>query len=339
MEENALKIYNGVEAIIGQPLYLVGGSIRDILLNKIPKDYDFTTPLQPEEIEQKIKDIQRRAYLTGKRFGTIGVKVEGQLVEITTFRTEKYIPGSRKPEVEFITDINEDLSRRDFTINAIAMGGKTGDNFVDPFNGIEDLKNRIIKAVGNPVTRFREDPLRLLRAVRFASQLGFTIELKTLNAITKKNYKILQVSRERWMLELDKILLTDKPSVGLDYLAYTHLLHFMLPELALQVNYEQNSPWHKFDLWTHTKLVVDGTPKDINLRWAALLHDIAKPFVRRDKIDRSNYIKHDMLGAEIVERYADYLKWSNDRKKNVKDLVKYHMQDESPLRDADGRGH
>jgi len=336
MREDALKIYKATEQIIGQPLYLVGGSIRDILLNKIPKDYDFTTPLQPEEIEQKIKDVQRRAYLTGKRFGTIGVKVEGQLVEITTFRTEKYIPGSRKPEVAFITDINEDLSRRDFTINAIAYrDGK----LVDPFKGQEDLQNHIIKAVGNAVTRFREDPLRLLRAVRFASQLGFSIELATLNALIKKNYKILQVSKERWVLELDKILLSDKPSVGLDYLAYTHLLHFMLPELSLQIDYNQNSPWHRYDLWNHTKLVVDATPKDINLRWAALLHDVAKPFVRRDKVDRSNYIKHDMLGAEIVDKYADYLRWSNERRDSVRNLVKYHMQDESPLREFDGRGH
>jgi len=242
MNKKATDIYNEVKDIIGESLYLVGGSVRDILLDKEPKDYDFTTALLPDEIENKIKAKNKRAYIIGKRFGTIGVKIADRFVEITTFRSEKYDDQSRKPEVEFVNDITADLSRRDFTINAIAWrDGK----LIDPFHGQEDLTNQEIRAVGNAVTRFREDPLRLLRAIRFASQLGFIIEANTLYALIKKNYKILQISKERWMQELDKILLVDKPSIGLDYLAYTHLLHFMIPELALQINYDQNSPWHR----------------------------------------------------------------------------------------------
>jgi putative nucleotidyltransferase with HDIG domain len=327
----------GIFQIIGEPLYLVGGSLRDTFLNKEPKDYDFTTPLSPDEIEAKIKIANKKAYCIGKRFGTIGMKIENQFVEITTFRTEKYDKNNRKPHVKFVTSVIEDLSRRDFTINAIAK--RIHGQIIDPFHGKEDLDNKIIKTVGKATTRFDEDPLRLLRAVRFASQLGFVIEPNTLSAMIKTNYKILHISKERWMQELDKILLTDKPSIGLEYLAYTHLLHFLIPELSLQINYNQSSKWHRLDLWNHTLTVVDATPNNLELRWAALLHDIGKPFVRRTRNNKTNYIRHDYLGADIVTKLAFHLKWSNDRREKVVELVKTHMQDGSPLREYDGRGH
>jgi len=147
------------------------------------------------------------------------------------------------------------------------------------------------------------------------------------------------VSRERWMLELDKLLLTEKPAIGLNFLARTRLLNFMLPELALQVGYDQNNPHHALPLWEHTLAVVDATPADINLRWAALLHDIGKPFMRTEKPDRSNYIKHDLLDAELVTRIALYLKWSNDRRETVANLVLNHMQPNGPLRSYDAAAH
>ena len=333
--ENIIK---AVEQVIS-PIYLVGGCLRDSLLGQLPHDYDFATPYSPETIEKAIKVAGRKPYLVGKRFGTIGFKVETgtgyKYVEVTTFRNEQYREGSRKPEVSFVKDITADLSRRDFTINAMALReGK----LIDPFNGQEDLKNGFIKAVGQPSHRFKEDPLRMLRACRFASQLDFAIEEKTFESMKQLNYKILEVSRERWMIELDKLLMTDIPSIGLSYLLESRLLNFMIPELSLQYKYEQNNPHHEYDLWTHTLNVVENTPKDINLRLGALLHDVAKPYVRTDREDRSNYIKHDLLGKEIVIRLARYLKWSNERTEIISDLVLNHVKDESPLKEADMKG-
>lgn len=324
-----------IESIV-RPVYQVGGSVRDELLGQEPKDYDYATPLSPDEVEAAIKAAGKRAYAVGKKFGTMGMKVDGQMVEVTTFRHEAYESGNRKPQVEFVTDITADLSRRDFTINAIA---KRGGRYIDPWGGRLDILQRVIKAVDSPKKRFKEDPLRMLRAARFASQLDFTVDLYTEGYAGKMSYKILEVSRERWMIEMDKLLLTKRPSVGLQFLARTRLLNFMIPELALQVGYDQNSPHHEFTLWEHTLKVVEGVPADIDLRWAALLHDIGKPFVRLDKPDRSTYIKHDLLGAELVERIARQLKWSNDRREAVKHLVLNHMQANSPLREADTAAH
>jgi len=329
--ENIIK---EVEQIVS-PIYLVGGSVRDKLMGREPHDFDFSTPLSPEEIEKAIRKVGKKPYLVGKRFGTIGMKIDGQMVEITTFRAEQYKEGSRKPEVSFVRDITADLGRRDFTINAMAY---RGDRLIDPFEGQQDLNKGITRAVGQPSHRFKEDPLRMLRACRFASQLGFTIEEKTFESIKQLNYKILEVSRERWMIELDKLLMTDNPRVGLVALMESRLLNFMIPELALQYKYEQNNPHHEYDLWTHTLNVVENTPKDINLRWASLLHDCAKPYVRTNREDRSNYIKHDLLGKEIVIRLARYLKWSNERTEIISDLVLNHVKDESPLKEADTKG-
>lgn len=324
-----------IETVVS-PVYQVGGACRDELLGLTPKDFDFATPLSPDEVEAAIKAAGKRAYNIGKRYGTMGMKMDGQLVEITTFRHEAYAPGSRKPQVEFVQDITADLSRRDFTINAIA---KRGSRYIDPFGGRLDLLEKTIKAVGNPKDRYKDDPLRMLRAARFAAQFGFTVESNTEAQAGKSAHKIIEVSRERWVQEMDKLLLTNTPSIGLDFLARTRLLNFMIPELSLQVGYDQNSPYHSLTLWEHTKRVVDLTPSDVTLRWAALLHDIGKPFTRTEKADRSNYIKHDLLGAELVNRIALQLKWSNDRREQVSKLVLNHMQETSPLRKADTAAH
>lgn len=324
-----------VEAIVS-PVYQVGGSVRDELLGRPASDIDYATPLSPDEVEARIKAAGKRAYSIGKKYGTVGMKLDGQFVEITTFRTETYETGNRKPQVEFVTDITADISRRDFTINAIA---KRGNRYIDPFGGRLDLLERVIKGVGNPKDRYKEDPLRMLRAARFAAQLGFTVEANTESQAGKMAHRILTVSRERWVLEIDKLLMTAKPSIGLHFLARTRLLNFMIPELALQVGYDQNNPHHSLNLWDHTLAVVDGTPVDLHLRWAALLHDIGKPFIRTEKPDRSNYIKHDLLGAELVMRIGLHLKWSNERQEAVSALVLNHMQATSPLRPYDDAAH
>ena len=330
----ALDVYNAVSAVV-DPVYLVGGSVRDVLMGRACSDFDFTTPLTPDRIEAAVREAGRKPYLIGKKYGTVGFKADGRIVEVTTFRSEVYPDDTRRPDVIFLDDLAADLSRRDFTINALAM---QADEVIDLFGGRADIEARVIRAVGEPRERFREDPLRMLRAARFASQLAFSVEPATTSAMERYAHRILHVARERWMVELDKLLLGEDVVYGLDLLAATGLLRFMLPELHLQVDYDQNSPYHDRTLWEHTLAVVAATPRDIDLRWAALLHDIAKPFVRFEKPGRSTYARHDALGAEMVERLALYLKWSKARRENVGALVRDHLLEDSPLREADAAG-
>jgi tRNA nucleotidyltransferase (CCA-adding enzyme) len=328
---------------IVSPVYLVGGSVRDEIMGKEICDYDFATPLAPEVVEQKIRAVGKRPILVGKRFGTIMMRIEGFNIEITSFRSENYEEGNRKPVVDFVKDISEDLKRRDFTINSLA---KRDNKVIDLFGGREDIENKIIKAVGNPTIRFKEDPLRLLRAARFASQLGFDIEPVTLKSMKKNAHHILDVSKERWTQEMDKLLMGKYVSKGLNYMWETDLFMYMIPELHLQYKYNQNSPYHHLLLHEHTNIVVENVEGLIN-RWAALLHDIAKPFVRTDKLlgelkldisdmkIKSNYLKHDLLGCEMVKRLGRNMKWSNERTNEVSQLVLHHLEETNPLRKAD----
>ena len=324
-------IVRKVEAIIS-PVYEVGGSLRDELRGVDPLDYDFATPHRPEYIEERIRKAGRRPFLTGKRFGTIGVRIDGRLAEITTFRTETYREGNRSPDVSFVEGITEDLARRDFTINAIA---RRDGLIIDPFGGREDLERHLIRCVGAPGDRFREDPLRMLRAARFAGQLGFNVEEDTFRALAKSSHRILQVSKERWMMEMDKLLKGDFTEKGLRIFMDSSLCCYMIPELSLQKDYDQNSRYHAYDLWEHTLRVVAALPPDLHLRWAGLLHDIAKPFTRREKTDRSTYVQHELLGYDMVRRLGTHLRWSKARLEEVSVLVRDHRKDGSPLKEAD----
>lgn len=350
------------EMLKPHPVYLVGGAVRDYLMGDEPKDYDFCTPLEPDEIEKIVKANGRRAYLTGKRFGTIGFKVEidgkFHMVEVTTFRAEEYATKNRKPKVKYVKSITEDLSRRDFTINAMAIRLTKGHlRIIDPFCGQEDLEHRFIRAVGNPKQRFKEDPLRILRAVRFASRFNFEIEEATYKKMQKMAIHILDISKERWMMELDAILQSENVERGLMDLWKSNLFKFMIPELELQSSYDQNSAYHPWNLDVHTIKVVEAVRKgtdDLNMLWAGLLHDIAKPFVRTDKeMDlgpgeykmpirqrpiKSNYIGHQTLGAEMVDRIATNFKWSNERREEVTSLVRNHLKEDCPLRKYDNEG-
>ena len=200
-----MPIYEQVSAMVF-PVFQVGGSVRDKVMGRVPKDYDFATPLLPDDIEGAVRAAGRHAYTVGKRFGTIGCKVDGHYVEITTFRSENYTAGSRKPTVEFVSDLREDLSRRDFTVNAMAWGEN---GLYDPFGGRLDILAQTLKCVGIPKSRFKEDPLRILRAVRLASQLGFGIDQLTYSKMKKMAPSLLTISKERWVMELDALLLTD----------------------------------------------------------------------------------------------------------------------------------
>lgn len=341
------KIKSVCDSVIDviSPSYLVGGCVRDILLNRPINDLDFCTPLLPDDIEQKIIDSGRKCLNIGKKFGTLGMKyqsdpkIKSDIIEITSFRREAYKPGNRKPEVEFVGNITADLSRRDFTINSMALSTKDY-HLTDPFNGQEDLKNKIIRCTGNPTERFKEDPLRMLRACRFASQLGFDIEEQTFKKMKEHSHYIIDVSKERWTAELDKLLMGDYVEKGLIYLFESGMLACMIPELALQFKYDQHSEYHKLTLDNHTIQVVKNTPKDINLRWAALLHDVGKPVAQTYKLTGDyGYYKHELIGAEIVDHIGLYLKWSNERREMIVGLVRKHMDEDSPLREADVNAH
>jgi poly(A) polymerase len=330
-EEDVRRLYDAVTAVVG-PVYLVGGSVRDLIMDRACDDFDFATPLHPDEVEERVRAAGRRPYLVGKNYGTVAFKIEGRTVEVTTFRAETYSPGSRRPRVEYLADLEEDLARRDFTINAIALHG---DEFIDPCGGRRDIGARIVRAVGDARARFKEDPLRMLRAARFASQFAFEVEEDTVGAMRHGSHRILTVARERWVAELDKLLVGPGAAQALRLLADTGLLRYLLPELQLQVGYDQGSPWHDRTLFEHTLAVVEATPPDATLRWAALLHDVAKPYTRVEKPGRATYVHHDRLGAEIVERTALYLRWSVARREAVRDLVAHHMATGSPLKAAD----
>jgi tRNA nucleotidyltransferase (CCA-adding enzyme) len=332
-----------IQNLLNIPIYLVGGAVRDTMLGKPVKDWDFTTPANPDEIEAAIAATGRKTYTIGKKFGTIGFKLEispqeFEYVEITTFRKELYLEKNRKPQVDFVKNIQEDLSRRDFTINSMAM--KPDLKLIDPFDGVVDLKNKIIRAVGNPKIRFKEDPLRMLRAIRFASSLDFIIEQKTWDKLCSAKWSLLDISKERWVLEMDKILSQKNPEKGLDLLMNSGLLGIIIPELSLQQSYDQNSTYHDFDLWTHTKNVLINVPHtELNLRWTALLHDIAKPFTRTEnKQGYSNYLNHELLGAEMANKVCNYLKFSNERTAFIIENITNHLKTESPLKKHDDGG-
>jgi len=348
-------------------LYLVGGSVRDKLMNLPHTDLDFATPAQPDEIEAAIRKAGFKAYTMGKRFGTLAFKYKpnkdspsalqtpnSELIEITTFRTEKY-DNSRKPTVEFVNDISMDLSRRDFTVNALALNDKG--RLIDPFSGHADLQAEKIRFVGNPTLRINEDPLRMLRACRLSAQFDFVPTAETKQRITENAHKIINISKERWTQEMDKILTSRHPHRGLDALAQTELLRYILPEIWIQYHYDQNSPYHRLSLFEHTKKTVQLVENDINVRWAALLHDVGKPYSRIDKTinkhvfhikswhesvkriwnrdTQSNYPHHSEIGAEFVTKIGTYLRWSNERIKKTKELVLHHLSDDSPIDEAD----
>ncbi|MEE4276219.1 MAG: CCA tRNA nucleotidyltransferase, partial [Thermoleophilia bacterium] len=243
-------------AKVVSPVFLVGGAVRDSLLSVKPKDFDFTTPLTPDEVEARVRAAGRRPYLVGKRFGTIGFKVEidgvFEMVEVTTFRIDG--PG-RKPSVVFEgVSLEEDLARRDLTIGAMAID--EAGVLHDPFDGKGDIEAGVIRAVGNAGQRLREDPLRILRVGRFASQLGFSIEKDTEKAARKVASRLMTISRERVRDELDKLLVGADPRAGLEFLARTGAMAFTLPEVAALIDFDQRSRYHDFDAFEHTVRVV-----------------------------------------------------------------------------------
>jgi poly(A) polymerase len=305
----------------GKNLYYVGGAVRDMLLCKEPKDFDFTTDALPEQTTQILEDGGWKPWPLGEKFGTVAATIDGHDIEITTHRKDM-TPG-RHPDVAFTDNLETDLQRRDFTINSMAMD-KTG-QIIDPFNGHTDLLKRVIKTTGSPASRFGEDPLRMLRAVRFVSQLGFNLNRGTRNVMYSFAHAIMSVSRERWLEEMNKLLLGEHTTKALDIMYQTRLFGYVLPEVFhITMGEVGNLP--SKDLWYHTKRVIENSEPKVDVRWAALLHDIAKPQTRFETKSEVHFFQHEYLGAEMVENVARRLKMSNDMRRSIKGLVAMHQR-------------
>ncbi len=304
----------------GYCAYAVGGCVRDALLGLTPKDYDLCTDATPEEICRIFSDYT--LVKAGEKHGTIGVVMDGQVFEITTFRTEGGYQDSRHPDwVRFVTNVEEDLSRRDFTVNAMAYNPKIG--YVDPFGGQTDLSQKILRAVGDPETRFTEDPLRILRGVRFAVTYGLTPDPATKEAMFRLAPLMDKLARERVFSELCKLL----PLVSAqDLLEYAPVLTQPIPELQRSLGFCQHSPYHKYDVFTHTANVVANCPPELSLRWAALLHDVEKPGVfYRDETGRGHFPNHAFQGAQTADGILLRLKAPTALREEVTFLIRQHM--------------
>lgn len=301
--------------------FAVGGCVRDTLLDRVPKDWDITTNAMPQDII----NIFEHTVPTGIKHGTISIIINKTPYEVTTYRIDGEYTDNRHPdEVIFTNSITEDLSRRDFTINAIAYNPKEG--LSDPFSGEKDLNNKLIKCVGDPSLRFQEDALRMLRAIRFSTQLDFEIEEKTLRAISYNSELIKKISYERVREELCKILLCNDPSVGFQLLNNTGLLSFIIPEFSKCVGFSQRNPHHNKDIFEHTLAVLDNTPKDLNLRLAALFHDIGKPkCFTLDENGIGHFYMHEVESATISNEILKRLRFDNNRIKTVSILIREHL--------------
>ena len=309
----------------GKQLYIVGGSVRERLLGRAGQDIDLTTDAVPAEIKELVKKASADSiYTVGEKFGTVGVVFGNQKVEITTFRSEWYRPDSRKPVVQFGDSLREDLARRDFTINAIAQEIGTG-KVIDPFDGMLDLEARVVRAVGTPADRFAEDPLRIMRGVRFSSDLAFNMEEATKQAIVDCACTLDRISRERVAEETNKILLCANPGRGVRMLCDLGLMPYIAPEI-LELRQLSDGRGRYKDVFEHTLRVVERTPVDLTLRWAALLHDIAKPRTISFSGSEVHFLGHEFLGADMARRIMTRLKLSVRMIDSVSKLILMHTR-------------
>lgn len=299
--------------------YVVGGAVRDYLLDHSPKDIDITTSARPEEV----MSIFPNSYPSGIDFGTVTVIIDGNEYEVTTFRQDgEYLDGRRPKSVVYGKTIEEDLSRRDFTINAMAM--KIDGKIIDIFDGQNDLEKGVIRCVGNPFNRFTEDGLRILRAFRFSSRFGFEIEKETLEAIkaTKENLK--KVSHERIRDELIKILMTNNIAHTFLGMYETEVLDIILPEVAKMYGVNQNHSYHIYDVFYHTMKVVENAPKNEIVRLAALFHDIGKVDTKETIDGIDTFYNHHIVSTDIAKEILKRMNFSNEIKNEVLELVCLH---------------
>jgi poly(A) polymerase len=315
----------------GHEISLVGGSVRDALLGRLGNDLDFTTSAHPDEVERLLTGHVEAMWDIGKEFGTIGCRIGQITCEITTYRTEAYEPQSRKPDVTYGTSLEGDLARRDFTVNSMAVRLPNLE-FVDPFDGVGDLASATMTTPGRPEDSFDDDPLRMLRAARFAAQLDFTVAPPVLAAMTAMADRLSIVSPERIRDEFSKLVLSDRPRAGLAILVETGLATVFIPELpALQLEVDEHHR-HK-DVYEHTLIVVEqamGLERegaDLTLRLAALLHDIGKPATRRfEEGGGVSFHHHEMVGARLTRKRMKALRYPKDQIEDVARLVELHLR-------------
>ena len=305
--------------------YAVGGCVRDARLGLVPHDYDLCTDALPEETARVFEEFP--LVRSGEKHGTIGVVTDGQVLEITTFRTEGGYQDSRHPDwVRFVSRVEEDLARRDFTVNAMAFSPRTG--FIDPFGGQQDLHSRVLRTVGDPAARFTEDPLRILRGVRFAVRFDLEPEAKTEQAMNDLAPLMDKLARERVFDELCKLLPLVKAA---DLLRYANILTAAVPELKPMVGFLQHNPHHAYDVFTHTAYVTESVEPELHLRWAALLHDAGKPETfALDETGYGHFKGHAGAGARIADSALRTLKAPNALREQVVTLIENHMLELTP---------
>ncbi len=304
----------------GGQAWLVGGAVRDVLLGRPVHDWDLATDLLPERVQAFFP----RTYEVGLRFGTVSVLEANTPYEVTTFRSDGIYSDARRPDtVRFTLRLEEDLVRRDFTVNALAYD-PIEDRLVDPTGGLGDLEAGLVRAVGDAGERFREDGLRLLRAVRFAAQLEFEIEAGTYRGLVLSGRRIERISSERVREELDKLLGAPRPGAWLDLLHETGLLRRVLPELASCFGVPQN-PHHAYDVYHHTLAAVDAAPEEATVRLAVLFHDLGKPATRAEDVETATFYGHQFVGERLAREALQRLRYPNEDRETVAHLVRFHM--------------
>ncbi len=304
----------------GYSAYVVGGAVRDHLMGRIINDYDICTDALPNEVQNVFSNF--RVIETGLKHGTVTVLIGTSSIEITTFRTDgSYSDGRHPDSVDFTKDVIKDLSRRDFTVNAIAYSPAHG--FIDPFGGIKDIQSATIRCVGDPLKRFSEDALRILRALRFSSTLGFEIDKETSDAISELKNNLSLVSKERIRDEMKKLICGIEMSRVMHI--YRDVIALIIPDISQTFSYDQNNPHHDFDLYTHTIKTVSNLPADPILRFSGLLHDIAKPLTEsKDKNGISHFYGHAHIGAQKAEDILKDLRFSNVEIRRIVTLIRHH---------------
>jgi tRNA nucleotidyltransferase (CCA-adding enzyme) len=330
LPDNITKIIEMLESS-GFQAFVVGGAVRDSILGRSVSDYDVCTNATPDEVSNLL-DKWYRIIPSGIKHGTITAidnNISKTSVEITTFRSDgKYSDNRRPDDVFFVSTIDEDLSRRDFTMNAIAYNPKTG--FVDLFGGIDDIRVKLVKCVGNPNDRFNEDALRMMRAIRFCAQLNFGLEHNTELGIMKNASLILNVSAERIQTELNKILISNNP-LKIETLNEDGLLQYIIPELSRCFGFNQNNPHHIYELGEHTMNTLKNVPDKLHLRLTALLHDIGKFDIdKKDMFGVSHFPKHSIISHDLSLDILKRLKYDNDMIEKVTTLILHHMDEIIP---------
>ncbi|MDO5533145.1 MAG: CCA tRNA nucleotidyltransferase [Propionibacteriaceae bacterium] len=325
-------------AAAGHELHLVGGPVRDALMGRGVHDLDFTTDARPDAIEAILSGLTRTTWDMGRAFGTIGASVRAgsdeQVVEVTTFRADSYDPSSRKPTVSFGDSLVEDLVRRDFTVNAMALSVVTG-AFADPHGGLADLAAGVLATPSPPEVSFSDDPLRMMRAARFAAQLGFTPDAGVVDAMTAMADRLSIISAERLRDEFSRLMLADAPRPGLDLMVRTGLADHVVPEVAALVREVDEHGRHK-DIYQHTLTVLEqsidlerarGHAPDLIGRLAAVFHDIGKPRTKKfEGGGKVSFHHHDVVGAKMTKKRLTELRFSSDEVKAVAKLVELHLR-------------